>query len=54
MCPGPIVVNLGEGKIYALAALIGALIGSWLFAAAYPRLRPLLHLPAADIGAGDG
>ena len=25
MCPGPILVNIGEGKIYALAALAGAL-----------------------------
>ena len=25
MCPGPILVNIGEGKIYALAAFAGAL-----------------------------
>src|SRR3977135_3823222 len=25
MCPGPIFVNIGEGKVYALAALAGAL-----------------------------
>ena len=31
MCPGPILVNIGEGKIYALAALAGALVGAGLF-----------------------
>jgi len=30
MCPGPIFVNLGEGKLYALPALAGALAGAWL------------------------
>ena len=28
MCPGPILVNIGEGKVYALAALAGALVGA--------------------------
>ena len=41
MCPGPIFVNLGEGKLYALAALAGALTGTWLFG----RLRPVLAVP---------
>ena len=31
MCPGPIFVNLGEGKLYALPALAGALVGAWMF-----------------------
>lgn len=35
MCPGPIFVNLGEGKLYALPALAGALVGTWL----YGRMR---------------
>ena len=26
MCPGPILVNIGEGKVYALAALAGATV----------------------------
>jgi hypothetical protein len=31
MCPGPIFVNIGEGKVYAVAALAGALTGTALF-----------------------
>ena len=46
MCPGPIFVNVGEGKIYALAALAGALIGAGVFGALYERLRPLFAFPA--------
>ena len=33
MCPGPILVNIGEGKLYAIAALAGALAGAALFGA---------------------
>ena len=40
MCPGPILVNIGEGKIYALAALAGALSGTALLGWLYPRLPP--------------
>lgn len=54
MCPGPIVVNVGEGKLYALAALLGALLGSSLFAINYPRLQRRLGLPKLESGAGDG
>ena len=50
MCPGPIFVNIGEGKIYALAALAGALFGTWLLGLAYPRLTPLLRLPPISKG----
>lgn len=39
MCPGPILVNLGEGKLYAAAALAGALTGAACFGAIYPRLQ---------------
>jgi uncharacterized protein len=46
MCPGPILVNIGEGKIYALAALAGALTGAALLGAVYPRLQKPLKLPA--------
>ncbi len=48
MCPGPILVNVGEGKIYALAALAGVLVGVALFAASYRRLMQPLGLP--DLG----
>jgi hypothetical protein len=47
MCPGPIFVNLGAGKLHALAALAGALVGAALLASLYPRLAPTLRLPAA-------
>ena len=45
MCPGPILVNLGEGKLYALGALAGAFTGAALFGSLYPRLQPLFGLP---------
>jgi uncharacterized membrane protein YedE/YeeE len=47
MCPGPIFVNLGAGKLHAIAALAGALIGAALLARLQPRLAPRLGLPAA-------
>ncbi len=45
MCPGPIFVNIGEGKIYALAALAGALTGAGVFGAIYSRLEGIFGLP---------
>ena len=54
MCPGPILVNIGEGKIYALAALAGALTGAGAFGALYQRLQPLFHLPPLTVGTGEG
>jgi uncharacterized membrane protein YedE/YeeE len=54
MCPGPILVNIGEGKIYALAALAGAFIGAALFGTAYPRLQNVFALPALKVGTGEG
>ena len=54
MCPGPILVNIGEGKVYALAALAGALAGAGMFGAWYPRLAGPLGLPALERGTGDG
>ncbi|MEQ1727722.1 MAG: DUF6691 family protein [Vicinamibacterales bacterium] len=45
MCPGPILVNIGEGKVYALAALAGALAGAALFGSLYDRMQPLFGLP---------
>ena len=45
MCPGPILVNVGEGKLYALAALAGALVGSSVLSAGYSRLARPFGLP---------
>jgi uncharacterized membrane protein YedE/YeeE len=49
MCPGPILVNIGEGKLYALAALAGALAGAAAFGTFYPRLQNVFGL--APVGA---
>ena len=45
MCPGPILVNAGEGKVYALAALAGALVGAGTFGTLYSQLQRLFALP---------
>jgi uncharacterized membrane protein YedE/YeeE len=50
MCPGPIFVNIGEGKIYALAALAGALIGAGAFGTVYTRLQAFFGLPVLRAG----
>jgi hypothetical protein len=54
MCPGPILVNIGEGKLYALGALAGVLCGTTLFGVFYERLQRPLGLPALRLGTGDG
>jgi uncharacterized membrane protein YedE/YeeE len=54
MCPGPILVNIGEGKIYALAALMGALVGAGLFGALYSRFERVFSLPPLGVGTGEG
>ncbi len=54
MCPGPILVNIGEGKVYALAALAGTLVGAGAFGALYPRLTGLFRLPPLQVGTGEG
>jgi uncharacterized membrane protein YedE/YeeE len=54
MCPGPILVNIGEGKVYALAALAGALVGAAGFGVLYPRLAKPFRLPALQTGTGEG
>jgi uncharacterized membrane protein YedE/YeeE len=54
MCPGPIIVNLGEGKLYAAAALAGALLGAGAFGVLYPRLRRPFALPPLKVGTGEG
>ena len=48
MCPGPILVNLGEGKRYALSTMAGMLFGTALFARAYPWLAPRFGLPQVE------
>ena len=50
MCPGPILVNIGEGKVYALGALAGALAGAALFGLLYDRLTSLFRLPVLRLG----
>ena len=52
MCPGPIFVNLGEGKIYAAATLAGALVGAGVFGTIYARVQGPFRLPALASGAG--
>jgi uncharacterized membrane protein YedE/YeeE len=47
MCPDPILVNIGEGKLYAIAALAGALTGTAIFGSLYTRLQRPMRLPAA-------
>jgi hypothetical protein len=54
MCPGPILVNIGEGKIYALATLAGALAGAGAFGTIYQRLQKPFALPALKVGTGEG
>ena len=54
MCPGPILVNIGEGKIYAVAALAGALVGAGLLGALYPALQRSFALPPLKVGTGEG
>jgi uncharacterized membrane protein YedE/YeeE len=50
MCPGPILVNIGEGKVYALAALAGALSGAGVFGALYPKLQTPFRMPPLKVG----
>jgi uncharacterized membrane protein YedE/YeeE len=54
MCPGPILVNIGEGKLYAFAALAGALAGTGVFGWLYPVLQRPLRLPPVTAGTGEG
>jgi uncharacterized membrane protein YedE/YeeE len=54
MCPGPIFVNIGEGKVYALAALAGALVGAGVFGAIYGQIQHWFRLPPLALGTGDG
>lgn len=51
LCPGPILVNIGEGKVYAVATLAGALVGAATFGAIRSRVAGPLGLP--PLGAPD-
>jgi uncharacterized membrane protein YedE/YeeE len=51
MCPGPMFVNVGEGKLYAVAALAGALTGTAVFGAVYERIAGVFGLPSIHSGA---
>ena len=52
MCPGPILVNIGEGKVYAIAALAGALVGAGAFGTLYERLQGVFTLPPLTVATG--
>jgi len=54
MCPGPILVNIGEGKIYAIAALAGALVGAGALGTLYQALQRPFGLPPLKVGTGEG
>lgn len=54
MCPGPLLVNIGEGKLYAFGALAGALVGAAALGVSYPALQPRLRLPPLKVGPGEG
>ncbi len=54
MCPGPILVNIGEGKVYALAAFAGVLVGASVFGVLYPKLVRPFKLPPLQVGPGEG
>jgi uncharacterized membrane protein YedE/YeeE len=47
MCPGPVLVNIGEGKLYALPTFAGVLAGTWWVGRFYDRLRVPMGLPPA-------
>ncbi|HEY7189471.1 MAG TPA: DUF6691 family protein [Vicinamibacterales bacterium] len=53
MCPGPILVNIGEGKLYAVAALAGALVGAGAFGT-LSRLQSTFALLPLKVGTGEG
>jgi len=54
MCPGPMLVNIGEGKLYAFAALAGALVGAGLLGSFYSVVQRPFGLPPLKVGTGEG
>ena len=49
MCPGPILVNIGEGKLYSFAVLAGARVGAGVFGTFYARVQGLFALPPLKV-----
>ncbi len=47
-------MNIGEGKVYALAALAGVLVGVSVFGVSYRALARPFRLPALQVGTGEG
>ena len=45
MCPGPILVNMGEGKWTAFAAFLGAMCGAYLYGLLRPHVEEWLGEP---------
>ncbi len=54
MCPGPIIVNIGEGKLYALAAFAGVVAGVFLFSGNYGLFQRALGLPELERSEPEG
>ncbi len=54
MCPGPVLVTLGEGKLYAWGALAGVVSGAYLLGWGYDLVRQPLGLPPVKVGTGNG
>lgn len=54
MCPGPIIVNIGEGKLYALAAFAGVMVGTYVFGRSYSFWQKHLGLPVVQEATGCG
>ena len=48
MCPGPILVNMGEGKWTAFAAFFGALCGAYLYGLLRPSMGRFLQIAPDD------
>jgi hypothetical protein len=48
------VAVIGEGKVYALAALAGALAGAGLLGSFYPVVQRSFGLPQLKAGTGEG
>ncbi|MCS7243670.1 MAG: YeeE/YedE thiosulfate transporter family protein [Candidatus Calescibacterium sp.] len=42
-CPGTSVAALAEGRVHALFAILGMLVGSMIFANLYPYLKPIIE-----------
>lgn len=45
MYPKPIIVNIGEKKLYTFATLNNALLNAYTLKALYPHVAPSLKIP---------